>query len=76
MHPLLWQLLQLLIHEARALHSPEEEMHAAYTRGQVSLIMCATGLSGDKIYEILTETITHNTGEIDALVKLQRLVCP
>lgn len=78
MHPLLWNLLQLLLHNARDLHDPgaaDEETNPEYTRGQVNLIMDAVGLSGDEnVYEILTDVIRHRTGEIDALVKLQRLL--
>lgn len=78
MHDLTWQLLQLMIRKARDLHEPETDPE--YTRGQVNLIMDTVGLAGDydgavtSIYRILTEVLTHQTGEIDALVKIQHIV--
>lgn len=80
MHNLIWQLLQLMIHNARDLHEPEGPTDPEYTRGQVNLIMDTVGLAGDydgavtSIYQILTEVLTHQTGEIDALVKIQHIV--
>lgn len=80
MHNLIWQLLQLMIRKARDLHEPEGPTDPEYTRGQVNLIMDTVGLAGDydgavtSIYAILTEVLTHKIGEIDALVKIQRVV--
>lgn len=83
MHSLIWQLLQLLVANARSLHDPAaiEETNPEYTRGQVNLIMDTVGLAGndhedegEDIYEILTAVLTHKIGEIDALIRIQRIV--
>jgi len=74
MHSLIWQLLQLLVQNARSLSEPGEP-NAEYVRGQVNLIMDVTGLGGyDEIYDILTSVITHVTGEVDGMIKINAIV--